>query len=136
MVLLYADELVELEHAAIDDILFAELKETRPLPAPEFKRVIMSVVTGAREHQVKKMLLDFSKNALDMTGMEYRSIMAQLTVGLMRSPAQKVARMATTDMEREQLFRSVCDEIHVAIKQPIEFLSFGDRAEALQWLKR
>lgn len=132
--LLYTDELVELEYLIAQNILHVKPQDQREHQSSEFKRITVSIVVCARENKVEKLLVDFSRNRLVMTVQEYKSLLVQLVIGLMHSPVQKIARIATEDMEREQLFKSMCDQIRAAIKLPVEIRSFRDRAEALQWL--
>jgi hypothetical protein len=131
---LYRDDIVELDYAAAQEILYVELQDQRGLCVSEVKKVFMSIVVCAREHRIPKVLLDLTRNAVEMTKAEYKSVFTQLVVGLMPTPIRKVARVATKDPVREHSVDATYREIQKCINLPLEFRSFAGRDEALRWL--
>ena len=133
---LYQDELIRLELASAQGILYVEPRERRAFSAADVRKVFMSTVACTREHAIQRLLLDFSRNALELTGEEYKAVMAQLAVGLLPTHIRRVARVATADPAREHKVEAAYGEIQRAVSLPLEFRSFAGRAQALAWLMR
>ena len=132
--IIYHDPTIELRYAPDEDVLSATLQTERVYEAEEVRKAFTSIVAYIKEYKVSRLLLDFRRNTLDLSEAAYKTTLAQLTVGLMQTPLQKVARVGTTDPVREHKITSTYDGIKDAVDVPIQVRMFANKAEALQWL--
>lgn len=131
---LYSDALVDLYYYAEKGILYAAWREHKPYCADDVKKAFMAVVGSAREHQIKHILLNFADNTQNLTEKEYKTVLAQLTVGLLPTTIQKVACIGSNENVREKRIMRSFDKIKASLNMPLQFRFFNNRAEALQWL--
>lgn len=87
-----------------------------------------------KEYNIKRLLLDFTRNTLDLTETEYKYAIAQFAVGLMQTSLEKIARIGTKNHMREQKIISKYEGIKNAVALSIAFEIFSDQATALKWL--
>ncbi|MFD2245327.1 hypothetical protein [Pontibacter ruber] len=132
--ILYEDELIKLEFTTQQDILLVAPQNQSKFGVSEIRKAFMSTVACTREHDIKRLLLDFSRNIIEMNEAEYKNVIAQLTVGLMPTHIKKVARIATSDTLRELKVEATYDAIRKAVELPLEFRNFPSTAEAMEWL--
>lgn len=131
---LYKDDLMELEYAAAQDVLFVELSGNRQLCAADLRKVFVSAVACIRDHAIKNLLVNFGRSTVDITDTDYKVLMSQLTVGLMPSTIKKIARVALKDPVREQKIDYIYSEIKKSVSLTLLFKNFTNRADALLWL--
>lgn len=134
--LLYKDSLVEIEYASAQEVLVVQLIGQKQYDASELKKVFSSTIVSSREPDIKKVLIDFGKNTVSISDINYKFIMSQLAVGLKASKVKKIARVALKDHEGEQKVASVYNEIQKAITLHLDFKNFNSKAEALEWLMK
>ncbi|WP_125185396.1 hypothetical protein [Botryobacter ruber] len=128
------DELVKLDYASAQDVLFVEPQDNGGLSFSKINRVFSSIVACIKEREIKNLLIDFSRNTLAVTETEYKSALARLAVGLTGTTIEKLARIATDDQTREKMIERLEAEIRNVIKSPLQVKDFPNRAEAMQWL--
>jgi hypothetical protein len=131
---LYEDEIIKLELATAQDMLYVVPQNRQTLSATDIRKAFMSTVAYTREHNITKLLLDFSQVIVEMNEVEYKNVIAQLTVGLMPTHIRKVARITTSDPIREYKVDATYEAIRKAVELPLEFRNFPTRAEALAWI--
>ncbi|MBC5773668.1 hypothetical protein H8S95_06310 [Pontibacter sp. KCTC 32443] len=132
--ILYSDHIIKLDYKPAHDILTASLQVLRDYDAAEIRNAFLSIVVTVKEYNVTRLLLDFTRNTLDLTETEYKHSIAQLTVGLMQTPLEKIARIGTTHHVREQKISGLYEGIKNAVTLPIAFHIFSDKSTALDWL--
>jgi hypothetical protein len=132
--IIYEDSTIELLYLTAQDTITATLQSERVYEATEVRKAFTTIVAYTKEYQVSRLLLDFRHNTLDLSETDYKTTVAQLTVGLMQTLLQKVARVGTADPVREQKIESTYDGIKNAVTVPIQVRMFADKTEALQWL--
>lgn len=131
---LYSDRVVKLEYEPAFSLLTASLQATRVYDAMEVKSAFATIASSVQEHRIRKLMLDFTRNTYDLPVEEYKKTVAQLTVGLLRTPLQKVARIQTGDPVREAKIAALWEEIKGAVSVSIDVQMFPTRAAARQWL--
>ena len=131
---LHWDELVKLNYATGQDVLYVETLDQREIFAQDIQRINNAITNCAVEHKIQHLLIDLSKNTLLLTEAEFKAAMVQLAIGLLPSALKRVARIKSKNPERESMMERVLFEIQEVIKLPLEFRNFPDRAEALCWL--
>jgi hypothetical protein len=132
--ILYKDNIVELDYQPAHDLLITCQPATRPYDANEVRSAFISIITHVKEYYITRLLLDFTRNTYDLTEPEYKNTMAQLTVGLLQTSLQKVARLSTPDAIREHKISSMLHTIQVAVPMAVEVQMFTTKEEAMQWL--
>ncbi|WP_242926828.1 hypothetical protein [Pontibacter vulgaris] len=131
---LYSDDLIELTYTAAQDLLYAAWQEQRPYSTAEVKKAFMAIVASAREHNIKRILLNFSENTKDFLESEYKALLTQLAVGLLHTMIEKIACIGPGHSEREVRIGASFEEIRTASSIALQFRYFSNRAEAFQWL--
>jgi hypothetical protein len=131
---LHSTGIVQLEYEPAFDLLTTSLQATRAYDAREVKSAFVTIATFVQEHSIKKLILDFTRNTYDLPTIEYKQTVAQLTVGLLRTPLQKVARIQTEDPYREEKIATLWGEIKAAVSVHIDVRMFPTKAAARQWL--
>jgi hypothetical protein len=132
--IIYHDLTIELAYTPAQDVLSATLQTERVYETAEVRKAFISIVAYIKEYKVSRLLLDFRRNTLDLSETDYKTTVAQLTVGLMHTPLQKVARVGTADPVREQKIETTYGHIKDAVAVPIQVRMFSDKTEALEWL--
>ncbi|MEJ8755568.1 hypothetical protein WG947_01055 [Pontibacter sp. H259] len=132
---LYSDEIIFLDYIPEQDILTVALQEEREYPVAEVRKAFISIVSCIRENNISRLLLDFRRNTLDLSEADYKASIAQLAVGVLQTPLQKVARVGTSNPIRENKIVNTYEGIKGAVPFPIAVKMFYDKAEALEWLK-
>ena len=94
----------------------------------------MLVVSSARDHKTKRILLNFADNTQDLTEDDYKAVLGQLAVGLLPLAIKKIACIGTSGSTRENRIMNAYQKIKEAVPMPLKFNFFSNKAEALQWL--
>ena len=131
---LYSDKLIRIHYSPEQGILYAAWQEHRSYNAAEVKIAFMDVVSSARELNIRKVLLNFADNIQDLTEEEYKTVLAQLLVGLLPTPIQKIACIGTSSTVRKDRIMAAYNDIKESLSKPFEFRFFSSRTEALLWL--
>ena len=132
--ILYKDHIVELDYQPAQDLLTTCLRATRSYDATEVRSAFISIITHVNEYNITRLLLDFTRNTYDQSETEYKSNIAQLTVGLLQTSIRKVARLTTPDAIREHKISSILDSIQEAVPMAVEVEMFSSKEEAMRWL--
>ncbi|MER2999216.1 hypothetical protein [Pontibacter populi] len=132
--ILYKDHIIELDYQPAQDLLITCQPSIRPYDAREVRSAFISIITFVKEYNITRLLLDFTRNTQDLSETEYKTNMAQLTVGLLQTSLQKVARLTTSDAIREQKIASMLDTIQGAVPMVVEVGMFTSKEEAVRWL--
>ena len=131
---LYSDHIVKLEYEPEFSLLTASLQARRVYGAAEVKSAFATIASAVQEHRIRRLVLDFTRNTHDLPAQDYKKTVAQLTVGLLRTPLQRVARIQTQDPVREAKIAALWKEIQAAVSVSIDVRMFPAEAPARQWL--
>ncbi len=134
--ILHSDHIIELDYEPAKDILVTCLQSVRDYDAVEVRKAFITISSYVREYNISRLLLDFTRNTLDLTEPEYKATMAQLTVGLLQTPLQKVARLTTNDATREQKIFSTLEAIKGSVPLPVDVRMFNSSTDAMFWLQQ
>ncbi|MBB6609946.1 hypothetical protein H7F15_02760 [Pontibacter sp. Tf4] len=132
--ILYSDHIIRLEYDPACDLLLTSLTVAREYDVKEVRSAFLSIITHVNEYNITSLLLDFTRNTLDLQAGEYKVTVAQLTVGLLQTSLRKVARVSTADPIREEKIASMLQDIQTAVPLPIQVKMFPTKEAALQWL--
>ncbi|MCC9167374.1 STAS/SEC14 domain-containing protein [Pontibacter harenae] len=129
--ILYQNDIIKLEYAPAIDVLFIEWPDFQELIMPEVKASIKVLIENIRNYDVKYLLIDVSKSVVKLSGEEYKAIMVQFVYDLVNTTRlQKMARIVTTDAEREKRISEIRDETNPSF----QYKTFTNREEAMAWL--
>ncbi|MER2999351.1 hypothetical protein [Pontibacter populi] len=132
--ILYKDHLIQLDYDPAEDLLRTSLQTVRPYDAAEVRSTFISIIACVKDYNITRLLLDFTSNTYDLSESEYKTTMAQLTVGLLQTSLRKVARLTTPDNTREYKIASMLGNIKDAVPVPVQVQMFDNRDEAMRWL--
>ncbi|WP_242919809.1 hypothetical protein [Pontibacter liquoris] len=130
----YSDDHIRLTYTAEQSLLYAVWKEHKEYDAAAVKQAFMAIVATATEHKILNLMLNFANNTQNLTEAEYKSLIAQLALGLQHTSTQKIACIGPIDSPREQSILAAFNEIKTAIPLALDFRFYSNRASALQWL--
>jgi hypothetical protein len=129
--ILYQSGLIKLDYDPAVDILFVEWPDFQVYTLSDVRMAINTLVETVRIYDIKKLLVDSSRTVIEVNEEEYRAVMADFARALMTTRLQKMARIMTSDPERESRVNAVKEEV----KLSVAFQNFTDRAVAIEWLK-
>ncbi|WP_299826030.1 hypothetical protein [uncultured Pontibacter sp.] len=132
--ILFRNHLIELDYATAQDILYATWQERKSYNVEEVKNGLKQILGSAKEHKIKRVLLNFSNNIKALSHQEYALIIAQLKEGLQPTPIQKLACVGPNEKEREEKVDSPFQANKGSIDLQMELKFFPNRALALHWL--
>lgn len=131
---LHRDDLLTLEYAVAQDLLMVEVR-SGILTADDIRKVFAAVVGQVRKRSIPFVLVDFSHNQIEINEYAYQALMTKLAVSLMPTCIRKIARVASTDVTREEKVDRTYNQIQQAVRLKLEFRNFHSRLQALQWLQ-
>ena len=131
--ILFQNTTVTLDLDSEAGIVFITYPDLYAIPMPEIKSHIQIIADLAVEHNIKKVLLDSSKNMQQATTEESREVATFLAAALRKTPVQRVARLQSPKFVLEATVRS---NIERAVIGGLSFLfeTFNNREDALEWL--
>jgi hypothetical protein len=132
--IVYSDRTLQLDYVPEDNLLLTSLQEVRVYETKEVRLAFLSIVACVKEYNISRLLLDFTRNTYDLAETEYKATMAQLTVGLLQTPLEKVACLTTPDAIREHKIETTLGAITDTVHVPIEVQMFTTKKEAVHWL--
>lgn len=129
---LYDNSLVRLNYNPATDILDVDCPDFNPLIMAEVKEAFNIIVDTVKHYDVKKLVIDSSKAAINTSDNEHKAVLIKFARDLMGTRLQKFARVGTEDTLRE---KNVAEAKEEALFN-IAFQTFPDKATALAWLSR
>ncbi|WP_439879724.1 hypothetical protein ACSX1A_11105 [Pontibacter sp. MBLB2868] len=133
--ILYQSSTILLDYTPATDILEVVYPDLRAAQLDEVKHSLMQLVEAIHNYDVKKLLLDGSRSAMEVTEEESQQMAMQLAAELAKTRLKKVARIRPSDSEREISSQDRINQIKHAGLLPYEVKTFTSRAEANAWLK-
>jgi hypothetical protein len=126
--------IITLDYNPATDVLISEMPDTREFGLSEVSFCLELIVENVRNYDIKHLLLDSSKSVLGLEGEAYKSLSIKFSRDLMSTRLKKIARVGTTNSNREEKSAKLTTELRQELNFPIQFQNFTNQAEALQWL--
>ncbi|PRY15530.1 hypothetical protein CLV24_102151 [Pontibacter ummariensis] len=126
--------IITLDYDPTTDILATSMPDVREFAFPEVSFCLGLIVDNVRVYDIKKLLLDSSKSVIEVEDEAYKAITTKFAMDLMGTRLQKLARVGTVDLKREEKSTKLSAELRQELNLPMEFKNFTSRAEAMDWL--
>ncbi|RDV15832.1 hypothetical protein DXT99_07480 [Pontibacter diazotrophicus] len=92
------------------------------------------IIESIINYDIKKLLLDSSESVMEVEDEAYKAITLKFGIDMRETCLKKIARISTTDTEREKQADKLSAELRLELNLPLEFKSFANRDEAMVWL--
>ncbi|KAA9338938.1 hypothetical protein [Adhaeribacter soli] len=131
--ILYQSSLITLDYDPATDILSVNWPDVQELYIPAVKKEVNVLVETIKHYDVKKLLIDTSRAAVDVDEEAYQNFLVSFARELMKTRLIKLARIGTKDQNREQLVNQTRDVTQIT--QTIAVQVFNTKSEAQAWLQ-
>lgn len=121
---------IKLDYDPARDVLSVEWPEVRDYTVSEAMHILDTVIETVRLYDVKYLLTDTRKSAIDIPEFEYKEIILKFAKDLATTRLYKVARVVTESTLRKVPIHEVTQQAHLSI--PIQ--NFYSTEDALAWL--
>lgn len=132
--ILHKNSLIKLEYDPATDILQVDYPDLHTHLLPEIRHSIDILVDAVKNYDIKRLLLDSTKTTVSVNPEQGREIATYLAAGLQKTRIQKVARLASLNIEVENSAQNNIKHISQTAVLPFQLRNFTDRTEALAWL--
>jgi len=126
--------IITLDYNPATDVLVTSMPDIRQFGLSEVSFCLGLIVENIRNYDIKNLLLDSSKSVIEAEDEAYKTLTTKFSMDLMATRLRKIARVATTDIKREEKSSKLSAELKQEMNLPIEFKNFSDRAHAMDWL--
>ncbi|MFC6999007.1 hypothetical protein [Rufibacter roseus] len=133
--LLLKDSLVELHYDVTTDILSMKWPDLTGLTKSEIMHSLKKVIDTLKFYDIKKFLIDSRGNRIEVPVEDHRQVVHQFGVQLLTTRVEKLARIASNDMVREDRTHKLVEEVNKEITFNMQFQEFDNEQAALAWLK-
>lgn len=133
--ILLENSIIRLDYEPATDILEVDYPDLHDSQLSEIRYSFKLMVETIRNYDVKRLLLDGSKTAIEVSDDENRELTMQFAADLVKTRLEKVARIQPIDKTREMKAQENINEIKQAGLLPYQVKTFTNRAEAKAWLK-
>jgi hypothetical protein len=130
--ILYQSSLITLEYDPATDILSVNWPDVQEVYIPALEKEANVLVETIKHYDVKKLLIDSSKAAVEVDEEAYQSFLVSFAHELMKTRLRKVARIGTTDQTREKLVNQTSEVTQIS--QAMAFQVFDNKSKAQAWL--
>jgi hypothetical protein len=127
--------IITLDYNPATDILVSQMPDTREFGFSEVSFCLELIVENIRNYDIKHLLLDSSKSVVGLEAEAYKSLTTKFSRDLMSTRLKKIARVGTTNPQREEQTAKLSTELRQELNFPIQFKNFPTQAEALTWLQ-
>lgn len=132
--LLHKDGLVELNYDVVQDILSFRWPDLSGMTMPEIDFSLKKLIDTLRHYDIKNLLVDSRQSKTDLSKDDHLALLLRFSEYLMSTRLQKMARLATSDLSRENVVDFAVEEAVNRIGITFVFRNFTDEASALKWL--
>ena len=133
--LLHKDGLIELNYDVATDVLFMQWPDVSGLTMPEIDFSLKKLIDTLRHYDIKHLFVDSRDSKMvGLTNEEHLNFLKRFTEHLMTTRLQKMARLATSDIRRENIVDVAAEEAINSLGITFEFRNFSDEATAYNWL--
>ncbi len=133
--ILHKDGLIQLDYDVWSDILRVKWPDITAFIKLEVQYSFKLLIDNVRHCDVKRLLIDSRHNTVEIPDVEYKGLMWQFSQDLLATRLQKVARIVSTDVARENKVKAVSEEIKAQLTMTLQSQNFENEADALVWLK-
>jgi len=126
--------IIKLDYNPTTDVLVTSMPDVRQFGLSEVNFCLGLIVDSIKNYDIKYLLLDSSKSVVEADNESYKAITTKFALDLMHTRLKKIARIGTTDANREEKSAKVATEIRQGMNLPVEFQNFNSQAEAMGWL--
>ncbi|MHC2990500.1 hypothetical protein OB13_02475 [Pontibacter sp. HJ8] len=128
--LLYRSQNIDLIYDVAYATLLVEWPSKQEPSLLEVRQGLQVLVNYARNYSVNNLLLDSSDFIFNLEQVNYQIILSQFLRALQSTYIKRVARIKTSDPEREQLILKLSE----TLEPEITLQNFKDKAGAFEWL--
>ncbi|MBJ6118340.1 hypothetical protein JAO76_09065 [Pontibacter sp. BT310] len=133
--LLHKDGLIELKYDVVLDILSLKWPDMSGMTLPEIEFSLQKLIDTLRHYDIKNLLIDSRESKTDLDNEEHLALMLRFSEYLTSTRLKKMARLATTDLNRENIVDYAVGETNNRLGITFEIRNFADEAGALKWLR-
>lgn len=133
--ILLENGILRLEYDPATDILQVRYPDLSSYLLAEIRHSLKIMVDTIRNYDVRKLLLDASNTAMDVSDEENRMLTLELASSLATTRLLKVARVQPFDPSKELRAQENIEAARRAGMLPYEVDTFTNRNDALSWLK-
>ncbi|WP_299700724.1 hypothetical protein [uncultured Pontibacter sp.] len=133
--ILLENGVLRLEYDPATDILQVRYPDLNSFLLSEIKHSLRIMADTIRNYDVRKLLLDASNTAIDVSEDENRQLTIELASLLANTRLLKVARVQPFDAKKELRAQENIEAARRAGLLPYEVGTFTNRMEAIHWLK-
>jgi hypothetical protein len=128
--IVYQNSLITLTYFQEADILSVTWPNPKPYSSAEVQESITKVFETIKNYNCRKLLIDASGAEISMENEEFRRVLSDFVSELSNLGIQKLARIITSDLEREENISN----FHNKLSIPYKFYDISNRQQALNWL--
>jgi hypothetical protein len=133
--ILLENGVLRLEYDPATDILQVRYPDLSSFLLSEIRHSLKIMVETIRNYDVRKLLLDASHTAIEVSNEENRELTMELASMLANTRLLKVARVQPFDAKKEMRAQENIEAARRAGLLPYEVSTFSNRMEAIHWLK-
>ncbi|MHC2990607.1 hypothetical protein OB13_03020 [Pontibacter sp. HJ8] len=133
--ILYQDNVVKLDYSPAKDVIELVWPDMQEVFLPEIRQALAKTVEVIRLYDVKNLLIDASNSSVVLNASESHALSIEMVKELSYTRLQRLARIETQDMAREQANVAQWSEIKKVAQVSFEFQTFADKSSALEWLQ-
>jgi hypothetical protein len=133
--LLHKDGLIELKYDVVQDILSLRWPDMSGMTMPEIDFSLKKLIDTLRHYDIKNLLVDSRESKRDLGKEEHLALMLRFSEYLTSTRLKKMARLATTDLNRENVVDYAVEEANNRLGITFEIRNFADEASALKWFR-
>jgi hypothetical protein len=126
--------IITLDYNPSTDVLVTSMPDIKQFGLSEVSFCLGLIVDSIRNYDIKNLLLDSSKSVIEVEDEAYKTITTKFSKELMTTRLKKIARVATTDNNREKKSAKLSAEIKQELNLPVVFANFTSQTEAMLWL--
>lgn len=134
--LLNQNGLIEMRYNASSDILTVKWPDIRGFALSEVVYSFELMRNAISHYDIKKLLIDSSKNAVEVSPESYLAIMKDLVYELSGTRLQKIARLGALNQAKETKLGFFSSLLSKEKLKDIRYSNFYEAAEALTWLEQ
>lgn len=117
------------------DILVVKWLASETSTSLELGYSMALLVDKVRSYDIKKLLIDAREDVVGITDEEYVDINVKFANNLASTRLERVARLGTTNINRENFVKSLVDDVQLLPQTKLVYKEFNDESNALEWLQ-
>lgn len=125
------NKLIKLDYDPTKDILFVEWPDFNYFSLAELHQILNNIVETIRHYDINYLMIDARTTVVSIKESDYNIIALNFAQELMKTRVKKVARLSTTDVNREKQVAS----LKIKSGLTVDLESFETVDEALEWFQ-